>query len=101
MYIKARKIELPLSDFYSSLEKKNTSCVTEMDFTEDSNFLILASQRVTKDNVKSYIHGDEIEDIIFLVWDIMQEEILTDIERLKKSKEWATWTLSSGLYARY
>ena len=85
-----------MAEFQSSLEKRNSTAVTSLDFTEDDNYLQMCSMRVDKDHVKDFSAGDDI----FVVWDIAKNELLIDTDVLSKAK-WASWTLANAVNARF
>ena len=96
LYVKAYKIVLPLADFHSSVEKRNTTAVAQMDFSEDDYFLQMCSMRIDQEHVRDYVGGEDI----FAVWDIDNNELVNDYDQLKKS-EWVSWTVSNAIYSRF
>lgn len=96
MYIKAYKIVLPLADFQASVEKRNTTAVAQMDFSDDDLFLQMCSMKIDQEHVRDYGGGEDI----FAVWDIDNNELVNDYDTLKKS-DWITWTVSNAIYARF
>ena len=96
LYLKAYKIVLPLADFHSSSESRNTTAVAQMDFSEDDLFIQMCSMRIDHEHVRDYAGGEDI----FAVWDIDNNELVNDYDQLKKS-EWFSWTISNAIYARF
>jgi hypothetical protein len=96
LYVKAYKIVLPLADFNSSIEVRNTSAVSQMDFSDDDLFLQMVSMKINEDNVRDFEGGEDI----FAVWDIENNELVNDYDQLKKS-DWISWTISNAIYARF
>ena len=70
--------------------------VTQMDFSEDDFFLEMCSQKVVPDHIRDYSEGEDI----FVVWDISQNQLVSDYDMLKKT-EWVGWSLSNAINARY
>jgi antirestriction protein len=96
LYVKAYKIVLPLADFHSSIEKRNTSAVSQMDFSNDDLFLQMCSMKIDQEHVRNYVGGEDI----FAVWDIENNELVNDYDQLKRS-DWVSWTVSNAIYSRF
>lgn len=67
-----------------------------MDFSDDDFFLQMCSQKVTPDHIRDFKEGEDI----FVVWDISQNQIVSDFDLLKKV-DWPFWSMSSSINARY
>jgi hypothetical protein len=96
LYIKAYKIVLPLADFHASVEKRSTTAISAMDFTDDDQFLQMCSMRIDQEHVRDYSGGEDI----FAIWDIENNELVSEYDALKKSN-WVTWTISNAIYSRF
>jgi len=95
-YVKMDRIVLPLAEFQASAQLRSQLAVSQMDFSDNDNFLQLGSQKVTPDHIKDYQEGEDI----FVVWDILLKQIISDYEKLK-GVEWPNWSLSNAINARY
>ena len=96
LYVKAYKIVLPLADFHSSVERRNSTAVAQMDFSHDDLFLQMCSMKVDQEHVRDYAGHEDI----FAVWDIENNELVNDYDTLKKS-DWISWTISNAIYSRF
>lgn len=96
LYVKAYKIVLPIADFHSAVESRSSTAVTQMDFTDDDNFLQMCSMKIDQEHVRDYEGGEDI----FAVWDIQDNELVNDYDSIKKS-EWSSWTISNAIYSRF
>lgn len=96
LYVKKMKIVLPIIDSQSSLEERNTTAVSQMDFSDDDLFLQMCSMKIDEENVRNFEGGEDI----FAVWDIENNELVNDYNQLKKS-DWVSWTISNAIYARF
>jgi len=81
-YVKLFKIVIPLADFQSSAYVRSVMAVTAMDFSEDDQYLQMCCQRINSECVtdpNKYVSADDI----FVVWDIGNNKMVTDLESCK------------------
>lgn len=95
-YVRMQKIVLPLADFQASVQLRSQLAVVQMDFSEDDFFLEMTSQKVLPEHIRDYQEGEDL----FVVWDIQQNQIVSDYDILKKT-EWPGWSLSNSINARF
>jgi len=93
VYNKLIDIFIPLSQYEQTNINKNESVCTSIDFSEDSSYVLLSSQKISDSFVKD---GSET---IFIIWDIANNQIVIDQDLLLKIK-FPSITLSNAVFAK-
>ncbi len=93
VYNKLIDIFIPLSQYEQTNINKNESVCTSIDFSEDSSYVLLSSQKISDSFVK------DGSDTIFIIWDIANNQIVIDQDLLLKIK-FPSITLSNAVFAK-
>lgn len=94
LYIKVSEFTIPFSQFETSNQERNASATSSIDFSDDSKYILISSNKINELNKKN-----NSTKSIFLVWDIVNNQIVYE-DNVMKNLKFPNLSVSKGVYAR-